>query len=254
MTPERKNYILQLLKSTLLNGRFISEEKIKRDKKVGILYLSSQEREHYQITIQNGKFCYEKSGRPISAMTHLLFNWSQEGLFYGKEGLEWKNYGRGYFGHGSFTGSSYARAAGEWMIDEHQNIRIITNNTGHYLTSPRQMRRMLFALYAQGIDLKDTILVLYQHTFQEKVGRGRFNQALFFNALEYLHHHSDDCHTHYEMSAVKEIRDNIRAATDFRNSCLESFENTKPHRCALLLFSLTPPPEAAYSSHHASPG
>jgi hypothetical protein len=216
----------------LRRGTPVSLAKIERDKKVGILYLNAEERKAYQFQIQGNDFAY-REGAPLNGTHHLLFGLDGAGNFYGKLGFEWKNYGRGYFGHGSFVAGGYLKAAGELLLQDGK-LRYITSNSGHYLPMNRHMRSVLYHLHRQGVDLSEVILVLYKHKRSSPPSRGRYLEADFYNAKEFLEKHEMDCQIHNARAI--DFKNEIQAIRDVTNAAIsqpDSYENNRPHRMGL---------------------
>ena len=215
---------------SLRQGTPISLKKMERDKDVGILYLDEEERKQYELYIKNGDFSYENTA--LDATHHLLFGLDNNNAFYGKLGFEWKDYGRGYFGHGSFKGGGYLKAAGELIIINGK-LRYITSNSGHYLPKNRHMRMALYQLLKRGVDLSEVTLILYNHPNSSPPSRGRYKTATLYNAMEFLEKHENDCKKYdYLADTAKNVIQSVRNHTN-ENICLTtSPENTKPHRLA----------------------
>ena len=213
----------------LRNGTPVSLAKMERDKKVGILYLNPEQRKDYELQIKAGHFSY-REGTELNATHHLLFGLDKNGEFYGKLGFEWKNYGRGYFGHGSFLAGGYLKASGELLIKDGK-LRYITSNSGHYLPTNRHMRIALYNLHRQGVDLSGVTLVLYKHKRSSPPSRGRYMEADFYNAKEFLENHEQEC-KNYNDEALK-FKSEIQSIRNMTNEAIsqpDSTENKRAHR------------------------
>ena len=213
----------------LKNGSCVSLEKKERDAKVGILYLNDQQRKNYILEIKSGKFSY-LAREELKDTCHMLFGLDKERNFYGKLGFEWKNYGLGFFGHGSFLAGGYLVSSGELYLVKGK-LKYISSNSGHYLPAKRHMRRTLYELNLKGVDLSEVTLILYNHHRSAPLARGRYKTADFYNALEFLEKHEDECKKYNHRSAeFKEEIQKIRAYTNNSISKIDSTENLKPHR------------------------
>ena len=214
----------------LRRGTPISLSKIKRDQEVGILYLNENERKNYELTIKKGVFSYQNENMPLNNTHYLLFGLDKNGQFYGKLGFEWKNYGRGYFGHGSFLSGGYLMAAGELYL-MNGKLRYISSNSGHYLPTNRHMCIALYNLYRNGVDLSNVILVLYKHKRSSPVSRGRYIHADFYNALQFLEKGEEDCPK--LNSQLESFKKDIQYIREYTNKVIDqpnSSEQFKPHR------------------------
>lgn len=213
----------------LRRGTPVSLAKMQRDKNVGIIYLDEKSRSHYELEIKQGEFS-EHSRKKLNDTHHLLFGLDRTGKFYGKLGFEWKNYGRGYFGHGSFLAGRYLMGEGELLIKKGK-LCYLTSNSGHYLPGKRNMRIVLYHLHKSGVDLRNVTLILYNHKRTFPVARGHYSSADIYNAMEFLEKHESNCskYNHVAESIKKDIQE-IRTFTNNMISQTDSAENTKPHR------------------------
>lgn len=240
MLKDRKEILMRRLEQ----GRPCSISKIARDNgdnDIGfkILYLKNEEKENYRVTITKSVFSYQHgkhtaNPRELTETRHMLFGIDSHNQIYAKLGFEWADYGRGFFGHGSFMAGGYLRSAGEFMTLEGK-LRYVTSNSGHYLPSSRHMRHTLFLLMKSGVDLSDVTLVLYQHDYASiPPRRGRYKTAHFYNALEFMQKHELDCRRlDHKASEFKAEINHIRETTNKAIGMPDSPENQMPHRLTL---------------------
>jgi hypothetical protein len=120
-----------------------------------VTYLDDSARAEYRLSVQDGKL-YDADGDPFdtsAATTH----WSGQGraIFVMDENGNIYASNRqvvGEFHHSSLLGGAPVAGAGELEVSNGE-LRLISNNSGHYLPSRAMTQRVLDVLASRGIDV-----------------------------------------------------------------------------------------------------
>lgn len=206
----------------LKRGRIASLEGIEKDHAKHVLYLPSEEKGAYEISIKDGKFSYKSDQTPLSSHHYILFVMDKKGTFYGFHGCEWKNYGRGFVGHPTFLAGGYVRMAGEFVI-LNGKLKYVFGCSGHYQPNATHMRQALFHFAHQGVDLQDVIVSIHN-------GNNNMIDYDHYHAKEFLEKHESNCVKFEDKNKiVNDVQKAIRTSA-ILNKLEDSPENNRPHR------------------------